>query len=141
MGLTVPIVFLVRVLDHALCNFPDMQNVEKVVCHARFNELTHGYPAGNVVRIWSTSEHFEEVIDYRLAALRPLHEQAIVVASVFGRVIARVHWQQNECDIDKDRNDALELFLAQHRLPHPIALTFALIFHLILLAPMAFVSA
>ena len=114
------IVFLVRVLNHALCNFPDMQYVEKVVCHARFNELTHGYPAGNVVRIWSTSEHIEEVVDYRLAALSPLHEQAIVVASVFGRVIARIHRQQDECDVDKDRHRSSTSVRTARERPHPI---------------------
>ena len=50
-----------------------MQHVEKVVNHARFNELMHGDAACDVVRIWSTSQHIEEVVDYRLAALRPLH--------------------------------------------------------------------
>ena len=89
------------------------------------------------MRIWSTFQHIKEVVDYRLAALGPLHEQAVVVASVFGRVIARVHRQQDESDIDKDRNDALELFLAQHGLPHPIALTSALDILLARLAPMA----
>ena len=68
-----------------------MQNIEKVVHHARFDELTHGYSASDVVRIWSTFQHIKEVVDYRLAALGPLHEQAVVVASVFGRVIARIH--------------------------------------------------
>ena len=114
-----------------------MQHVEKVVNHARFNELMHGDAACDVVRIWSTSQHIEEVVDYRLAALRPLHEQTIIVASVFGRVIARIHGQQDECDIHKDRNDALKLLLAQHGLTHPIALTSALNILLSLLAPMA----
>ena len=51
-----------------------MQHVEKVVDYARFNELTHGYPACDVVRIWPAFEHIEEVVDYRLTALGPLHQ-------------------------------------------------------------------
>ena len=135
------VVFLVRVLNHALGNFSDMQHVEKVVHHACFDELTHRYSAGDVVRIWSTFQHIKEVVDYRLAALGPLHEQAVVVASVFGRVIARVHRQQDESDIDKDRNDALELLFAQHGLPHPIALTSVLVVLNFILLTMALITA
>ena len=118
-----------------------MQHVEKVVHHACFDELTHRYSAGDVVRIWSTFQHIKEVVDYRLAALGPLHEQAVVVASVFGRVIARVHRQQDESDIDKDRNDALELLFAQHGLPHPIALTSVLVVLNFILLTMALITA
>ena len=118
-----------------------MQHVEKVIYHACFNELTHGNAASDVMRIRSTSKHIEEVVDYRLAALSPLHKQSIVVASVFRRVIARIHRQQDKCDIHEDRNDTLELLLAQHRISHPIALTFVLISQLILLAPVALAAA
>ena len=93
------------------------------------------------MRIWSTFQHIKEVVDYRLAALGPLHEQAVVVASVFGRVIARVHREQDECDIDEDRYDALELLLAEHGLPHYIALTTVLVVELLLLAPMTLITA
>ena len=42
-------------------------------------------------------EKFDELVNDGLAAFGPLDQKDVILPSVFERVVACIHWQENEC--------------------------------------------
>ena len=58
-------------------------------------------------------EKFDELVNDGLAALGPLDQKDVILPSVFERVVACIHWQENQCQVDKDGDSAPELLSRQ----------------------------